>query len=48
MKSNMKIIYCCKCGDEIQNGYAINPENSAICETCYNEECDNLLIKENK
>ncbi len=34
----MKPIYCVKCGNEIESGYAINPEVSAICETCYNEE----------
>lgn len=39
----MKPVYCTKCGDEIQSGYAINPENSAICENCYNEETASSL-----
>ena len=35
-----KLIQCSKCGDEIENGYAINPENSAICNICYDEEAE--------
>jgi NMD protein affecting ribosome stability and mRNA decay len=38
----MKEITCCKCGDPIESGYAINPEVSAICNTCYQEEQDKL------
>ena len=38
----MKPIYCSKCGNEIQSGYAINPETSAICEMCYIEEQEKL------
>jgi hypothetical protein len=34
----MKEITCIECGDVIQSGYAVNPENSAICETCYREK----------
>lgn len=39
----MKDIYCQECGDPIQSGYAINPENSAICETCLHEKEDELV-----
>ncbi len=31
----MKEIQCDNCGDVITSGYAINPEVSALCETCY-------------
>ncbi len=40
----MKPIFCVKCGNEIESGYAVNPENSAICNTCYDEETSNLEI----
>ena len=33
----MKQIYCKKCGDEIQNGYKINPTTSRFCENCAEE-----------
>ncbi len=41
----MKSIFCTKCGDEIQSGYAVNPENSAICNTCYIEESEEMKEK---
>lgn len=40
----MKEVICCKCGNVIEQGYAINPQNSAICESCYNEEVENLEV----
>jgi NMD protein affecting ribosome stability and mRNA decay len=39
----MKPIKCCECGEIIENGYAVNPEVSAICETCYSEKQKDLL-----
>lgn len=33
----MKDIYCTSCSEPIETGYAVNPENSAICNTCYDE-----------
>lgn len=37
----MKDILCCKCGESIEAGYAVNPEESAICNQCYDEEMEN-------
>lgn len=38
----MKPIYCTECGDEIQHGYAINPENSEVCEECYQNNLEEV------
>lgn len=34
----MKEIICSRCGNEIESGYEVNPANSNICNTCFNEE----------
>ena len=33
----MKEIKCQECGDVIESGYAVNPQMSDLCATCYEE-----------
>lgn len=35
----MKDVNCKKCGEPINQGFAINPSNSDFCDLC-GEECD--------
>lgn len=34
----MREIKCQNCGDIIESGYAVNPEISALCVLCYQEQ----------
>ncbi len=38
----MKEILCVRCGEPITSGYAVNPEVSAICVNCYEDEIAKL------
>lgn len=42
----MKDIYCQRCGDVIQPGYAINPEESDYCQLCADEVEEALQSKD--
>ena len=36
--TNLKEVICKNCGDPIEQGYAVNPENSEVCENCLTED----------
>lgn len=38
----MRDIRCQECGEPIESGYAVNPEVSALCNTCYDRNMSEM------